>query len=110
MYPLKTTRDMRNLKLQHEVRNMPNKRLPAMVDRAIWDKVTKRRVGIRWDSVLEKTKGIGGHREEMMSAKKFGGYTEEVEERIEKRERLALRNKVKSENHLEVYTRDHTKG
>ena len=31
---------------------------------------------------------------------KFGGYKTEVKERIEIRERLALRNKVKEEEHL----------
>ena len=30
------------------------KRLPAMVDRAVWEKVTKGRAGIRWDSVVDK--------------------------------------------------------
>ena len=33
---------------------MPNERLPAMVDGAVWEKVTKRRTGIRWDGVVEK--------------------------------------------------------
>ena len=30
MYPLKTNRDMRKLKWQYRVRNMPKKRLPAI--------------------------------------------------------------------------------
>ena len=34
----------------------------------------------------------------MMSAEMFGRYEAEVEERIERVERLALRNKVKSRN------------
>ena len=33
------------------------------------------------------------------------GYKTEVKERIEMRERLALRNKVKEEEHLEIYGR-----
>ena len=33
---------------------------------------------------------------------KFGGYKTEVKERIEIRERLALRNKVMEEEHLEI--------
>ena len=42
----------------------------------------------------------------MMSAGKVERYkTEEVEEWIERRERLALRNKVESEKHLEIYGR-----
>ena len=48
MHPLETNRDMRKLKGQYEVRNMPKKMLPAIVDRAIWKKVTKERAGIRW--------------------------------------------------------------
>ena len=40
-----------------------------------------------------------------MSAGKFGKYKAEVEERIGRRERLALRNKVESEKHLEIYGR-----
>ena len=36
----------------------------------------------------------------MMSAGKFGRYTAEVEERIERTERIALQTKVKSEKHL----------
>ena len=63
--------------------NMPKKRLPAIVDRAVWEKVTKGRVGIRWDSVVEKVwKDIEGNQEEVMSAGKFGKYKAEVEERI----------------------------
>ena len=37
-----------------------------------------------------------------MSAGKFGWYKVEVEERIERRERIALRNEVESEKHLGV--------
>ena len=37
------------------VRNMPKKRLPAIADRAVREKVTKGRAGIRWDSVVEKS-------------------------------------------------------
>ena len=41
MYPLETNRDARKLKWQYKVRNMPKKRLPAIADRAVWEKVTK---------------------------------------------------------------------
>ena len=34
---------------------------------------------------------------------KFGGYKTEVKEIIEERERLALRNRVKAENYLQIY-------
>ena len=82
---------------------MPKKRLPAIADRAVWNKVTKGRAGIRWDSVVEKVwRDIGGNQEDLMSAGKFGRCkAEEVEKRIERRERLALRNKVESRKHLE---------
>ena len=47
MYPLKTHRGVRKLKWQYEVKNVPKKRLPAIVDRAVWEKTTKVRAGIR---------------------------------------------------------------
>ena len=105
MYPLKTNGDVGRLKWQYKVRNMPKKRLPAIADRAVWEKVKRARAGIRWDSVVEKAwKDIGGNQEEiLLSIEKFGGYKTEVKERIETRERLALRNKVKEEEHLEIY-------
>ena len=71
--------------------------MPAIVDRAVWEKVTKERAGIRWDRVVEKVwKDIGVNQEDVMSAGKFGRYKAEVEEMIERRETLALRNKVES--------------
>ena len=83
---------------------MPQKRLPAIVDRAVWEKVTKGRAGIRWDGVVEKVwKDLGRNQVEMMYAGKFERYKAEIEERIERRERLALRNKVESEKHFEIY-------
>ena len=64
MYPLETNRDVRKLKWQYKVRNMPKKRLSVIADRAVWEKVTKGRAGIRWDSVVEKVwKEIGGKHE-----------------------------------------------
>ena len=41
MYPLETNRDVRTLKCQCKVRNMPRKRLPARADRAVSEEVTK---------------------------------------------------------------------
>ena len=79
------------------MRNIPKKRFPAIVDRAVWEKGTKGRAGIMWDSVVEKIwKDIGGNPEYLMSAGRFGRYKAEAEERIEIRERPALRNKVES--------------
>ena len=104
MYPFETNRYVRKLKWPYKARNMPKKRLPAIADRAIWEKVTKGRAGTRWDSVVEKVwKDIGGNQEEILSIEKFAGCMTEVKEKIEIRERLALRNKVKEEEHLEIY-------
>ena len=76
----------------------------AIADRAVLEKVTKGRAGIRWVSVVEKGwKDVGGNQEEILSIEKFEGYKTEVKENIEIRERLALRNKVKEEEHLEIY-------
>ena len=41
MYPLQTNGDVRKLKWQNKVRNMPKKRLSAIADRAVWEKATK---------------------------------------------------------------------
>ena len=83
---------------------MPKKRLPAIANRAVWEKATKGRAGIRWDSVVEKAwKDIGRNQEEILSIEKFAGYKTEAKEKIEIRERLALRNKVKEEEQLEIY-------
>ena len=80
---------------------MPEKRLLAIVDRAVWKKITKGRAGLRRDNVVEKMwKDLRGDQEEVLSIKKFGGYKTEVKEIIEERERLALRNKAKAEKHL----------
>ena len=68
MHPLKANRDVRMLKGQHKVRNMPKKRLPAISDRAVLEKLTKGRAGIRCDSVVEKVwKDRGGNQQEVMS-------------------------------------------
>ena len=54
MYPLKTNRDVIKLKWQYKGNKTPKKRLPAIVDGAVWEKVTTGRAGIRWVSVVEK--------------------------------------------------------
>ena len=75
MYPLKTNRDAKKLKWQYKVKNMPEKRLPAIVDRAAWQKTTKGRTGKRWNNVVERIwKDLGGDQEEVLSIEKFGGY------------------------------------
>ena len=60
--------------------------------------------GTRWDSVVEKIcKDIGGNQEDILSIEKFAGYKTEEKERIrETRERLALKNKVTEEGHLDL--------
>ena len=63
----------------------------------------KGRAGIRWDSVVEKVrKDIGGNLEEIRYIAKFAGYKTEGKENIETRQRLALRNKVKEDEHFEI--------
>ena len=65
---------MTKLKWSYKARNMPKKRLPAIPDRAVWEKVTKGRAEIRWDSAVEKVwKDIGGNQEEIVSMEKIGG-------------------------------------
>ena len=92
------------MKWQYKVRSKPNKRWPAIADRAVRKKVTKWQAGIRRNSAVEKEwKIVGGNQQEILSIDKFAGYKAEVKERIEIRERLALRNKEKEEEHLEIY-------
>ena len=65
------------------MRSMPKKRLPAIADRAVWEKVTEGRAGIRWDSVFENIwKDIGENQEETLSREKLAGYETEIQERI----------------------------
>ena len=45
MYPLKTNREVRRLKWQYNVRNVPKKR-SVIADRVVWENVTKGRVGM----------------------------------------------------------------
>ena len=81
---------MRKLSWQYKARNMPKKRLPAIVDRAVREKVTKGRARIWRDSVVEKVWKdifIGGNQEDVVSAGKFGKYKAEVEERGKKKKR-----------------------
>ena len=50
---------------------MPEKRLPGIADRAVWEKITNGRAGIRWDNVVEKIwKEIGGDQEDILSKEK----------------------------------------
>ena len=47
--------------------------------------------------------GYRGNQEEILSIEKFAGCKTEVKEKTEILERLALRIKVKEEEHLEIY-------
>ena len=74
MYPRKPNRDIRKLKWQYKVKNMPEKRLPPIVDRAVWEKVTRGRAGIIWDNVVEKIrKDLGGRQEKVLSKINLAG-------------------------------------
>ena len=59
---------------------MPEKRLPAIAGKAVWETITKGRADLRWHNVVEKVwKGLGGDQEEiLLSSAKFGGYKAEV--------------------------------
>ena len=58
---------------------MPEKRLPDIVDRAVWEKITRGRAGIRWDNVVWKMwTDLGGDKKEALSVEKSGGYKTEV--------------------------------
>ena len=46
---------------------------------------------------------IEGNQEDVMSIDEFSRHKTEVEGMVERRERLALRNKVESEKHLKAY-------
>ena len=88
MYPLKT-RDAGKLRWQYKVRNVPNKRLAAKADRAVWEKVTKGRAGMGWDSVFKQVwKDMGANEEEIISTEKFRGYKAEVRENTAISEKL----------------------
>ena len=93
MYPLKTIRDVRKMKWQYKAKNMPEKRLPAIVDMG---EKTKGGAGIRWNDVVEKIwNDLGRDQEGVLSIDKFGRYKKKEVKSIKERERLALRNKVK---------------
>ena len=78
-----------------------------MADRTVWEIATKERAGIRWDSVVDKVWKelliIVGNQEDKKPMERFGGCKTEVKERMEVRERLALRNKVSGDEQLEPY-------
>ena len=39
----------------------------------------------------------------LLSMERFGGYKTQAKARVEEKERLALRNRVKEEKHLDIY-------
>ena len=56
----------------------------AIADRAVWEKITKGRAGIRWDNVVEKLWNCLGDREEVLSIERSGLYKNEVKARKQK--------------------------
>ena len=82
---------------------MPEKRLPAIVDRAIWEKITKRRAGIRWANAVEKNMaGFRGPRRGNVYREVWRAQNRS-KRKGRRRKKLALINKVKEEKHLEIY-------
>ena len=65
--PPKTNKRREKVEMAIQSKEHAKKRLPAKADRAVWEKVTKRRAGRRWDSVVEKVwKDLGGNQEEIL--------------------------------------------
>ena len=93
---------MRKLKWQYKENNVPGKRLPAIADRAVREKITRASWN-KWDNTVEKIwKGLEGDPEEVLFIEKFNGYKTKVKARIEEKQRLALKNKEKEEKHLAI--------
>ena len=62
---------------------MPKKRLPAITDMVVWEKVTK---GVSWNNMGQRSrawKNIGGSQEERLPSDKFRGDNTELKERID---------------------------
>ena len=94
---------MRQLRWQHSVRNMQSKRLSAIVDRAVWKKVTNGQP-VRWDKEVERVwQEIGGDKDEVLSIGESAGHKTKVRDMIETREKGALRCKVDKEEFLKIY-------
>ena len=65
---------------------------------------TKGRARVRWNNVVGNIwKDLGGEQEEALPVCREFWRVQEEKERIEEREMLGLRNKVKEEKHLEIY-------
>ena len=81
---------------------MQSKRLPALVDRAVWKKVTKGQP-VRWDKEVERVwKEMGGNKDEELSIGERAGYKTKKRDMIDVREKGVLRYKADKE-HLKIY-------
>ena len=64
---------------------MQSKRLPAIVDRAVWKIVTKGQP-VRWDKEVERVwQEIGGNKDEVLSIGESERYKTKVRDMIETR-------------------------
>ena len=89
-HPLKTYRDVKKLKWPYTVVNVPKKRLPAIVDRAVWDKITKGLAGIRWDNAVEKIlRDLGGDQENVLFIEKLGGHIDRSKINIKRKGKVS---------------------
>ena len=105
MYPLNNQR-REKVDRAIESKEDAKKRLPAIADRAVWEKVTKGRAGVRWDSVVEKVwKDIRGNQEEILqlSIDKFEGYETEVKEKRNKGKASAKKQGERGGTLIEIY-------
>ena len=78
--------------------------MPALVDGAVWKRVTKGQA-VRWDKEAEKVwKVMGGNKDEILvSIGERAGYKTTVRDMIEIAEKGALRCKVDKEQHMKIY-------
>ena len=77
--------------------------MPAIVDRAMWKKVTKGQP-VRWDKEVERIwQGVGGNKDEVLSTGENAGYKTKVSGVIETKEKGALRCKADKEENLKIY-------
>ena len=67
-HSLKTKRDVKKLKWQYRVSNTSDKMLPDTFDKAVREKITKERAGIKWNNGVKKIwKDLGGDHEWIVS-------------------------------------------
>ena len=109
VYPLRPNRDAMKLKWQNKVRNVPKKEVANHSCQGCtgMGESSQRRTGIRQISNSRKYGSIFFRRKRRRGAtavhRQVCGLQDRNKRRIEIMEQLALRNKVKEEEHLKIY-------